>query len=139
VDTVFIKERKFIALNNKFVELLYHSKWDLYAEHKCKLTEKGKPSGYGTTSKTTSITSYSSISSSSGFYELTLPNIYEIEPYSYYWLKKNGELNRFISMAELKKFYEDKKDIFKAFVKEHRVKFDNQESIIQLIEYMESN
>ena len=27
IDTVFIKDRKFIILNNKFVELLHHSHW----------------------------------------------------------------------------------------------------------------
>lgn len=139
VDTVFIKDRKFIILNNKFVELIYHSKWDLYVEHKCKVKELGKPSGYGGTSKTTSITSYSPFYSKGRLYELKLPDSYEIKPYTYYWLKKNGELNKFINMRELKKLYKDKKDLFKAYVKKYGVKYDNQESIIQLIEHLESN
>lgn len=139
VDTVFIKDRKFIALNSKFFELLYHSKWDMYVEHKCKLNEPGKPSGYGGTSKTKSIKTYSSFYSEGTIYELKLPDGYEIEPYTYYWLKKNGELNRFINMRELKKLYKDKEDLFKAYVKKYGVKYDNQESIIQLIEYLESN
>jgi len=139
VDTVFIKDRKFIALNNKFLELLYHSKWDMYVEHKCRMNEPGKSSGYGGTSKTTSIKTYSRIYSEGNIHELKLPDGYEIEPYTYYWIKKNGELNRFINMRELKKLYKDKKDLFKAYVKKYGVKYDNQESIIQLIEYLESN
>ena len=139
VDTVFIKDRKFIALNNKFLELLYHSKWDMYVEHKCRVNEPGKPSGYGGTSKTTSIKTYSRIYSEGNIHELKLPDGYEIEPYTYYWIKKNGELNRFINMRELKKLYKDKKDLFKAYIKKYGVKYDNQESIIQLIEYLESN
>lgn len=138
IDTVFIKDRKFIALNGKFVELLYHSKWDLYLEHKCKLSEKGKPTGYGSTSKTTSITSYSSINSGGTTYELKLPDKYEAKPYSYYWLKKNGELYSFENMRDLKKFYKDKEDLFKAYVKKQGVKFDNQENVIQLVKYLES-
>ena len=42
-------------------------------------------------------------------------------------------------MMQLKKLYKDKKDLFKAYVKEHGEIYDNQESIIQLIEYLESN
>ena len=45
VDTVFVKDRKFIALNGVFVELLSQSKWDLYIEHECKMEEHGKSSG----------------------------------------------------------------------------------------------
>ena len=139
IDTVYIKDRKFIVLNENFVEFLYHSKWDLYIEHKCDVKEPGKPTGYGGTSKTTAVNSYSSFYSEGTVYDLKLPDGYETRPYTYYWLKKNGELNKFRNMRELKKLYKEKEDIFKAYVKKHRVKYDNQESIIQLIEYLETN
>ena len=139
IDTVFIRDRKFIALNSTFVEVLYHSKWDLYVEHKCKVEKQGKPSGYGGTSKTSAITSIASLSAEGNFYELKLPSNYEIEPYTYLWLKKNGELNKFRNMRELKNLYKEKEELFKPYVKKYGVKYDNQESIIQLIEYLESN
>ena len=139
IDTVFIKDRKFIVLNGKFVEYSYHSKCDIYVEHKCKVKEPGKPAGYGGTSKTASISAYSSLYSEGIIYELKLPDDYEVKPYTYYWLKKNGELSRFINMRQLKKLYKDKEDLFKAYVKKYGVKYENQESIIQLIEYLESN
>jgi hypothetical protein len=139
IDTVFIKDRKFIAFNSVFVELLSHSKWDLFIEHKCELEEPGQPSGYGGTSKTTAIKSYSSIYSEGNSYQLKLPEGYKSNPYTYYWIKKNGKLHKFTSMRELKKLYKDKKDLFKAYLKKYRVKYDDQEGIIQLIEYLESN
>lgn len=139
VDTVFIKDRKFFTLNNKFVEVIYHSKCELYAEHKCSAIEKGNVTAYGGTSETSATTSYSSINSDGRYYELELPENYRIEPYTYYWLKKNGELNMFINMKQLMKLYDDKKDLFKAYVKKHDVKYNNQESIVQLIEYLETN
>jgi hypothetical protein len=139
VDTVFIKDRKFFTLNNKFFELIYHSKCDLYAEQKCSMILPGQPAAYGGTSQTSSITSYSSINSGGRFYELELPEDYEIKPYTFYWLKKNGELNKFINMKQLMKLYDDKKDLFKAYVKKHDVKYDNQESIVQFIKYLETN
>jgi hypothetical protein len=139
VDTVFIEGRKFFTINKKFVELIFHSKCDLYAEHKCSLIEKGKPTAYGGTSETSATTSYSSIISDGRFYELELPENYRIEPYTCYWLKKNGELNKFISMKQLMKLYDDKKDIYKAYIKKHDVKYNNQVGIVQLIEYLETN
>jgi len=139
IDTVYIKDRKFVALNDQFVEFLYHSKWDLYVEHKCDVKEPGKQTGYGGTSKTAPVNSYSSFYSEGIFYELKLPDGYETRPYIYYWLKKNGELNKFKSMRELKKLYKEKEELFKPYVKKFGVKYGNQESIIQLIEYFESN
>ena len=140
VDTVFIKDRKFVALNGEFVELVYHSKWDLYVEHKCKVEEQGKPAGYGGTSQTGAATSVSSLYTQGRVvYDLKLPDDYKTKPYSIYWLKKNGELYKFMNMRELKKLYEDKKELFKKYLKINRVKYQDQEGIIQLIGYMESN
>ncbi len=139
IDTVFIKGRKFFTLNNKFVELIYHSKYDLYAEHKCRVNYPGTPDGYGGTSHTSSTTSYSSLYSTGTVYELELPDGYETKPYIIYWLKKNGELKKFANMKQLMKLYDDKKYLFKDYVKRNEVKYDNQEGIIQLINYLETN
>jgi hypothetical protein len=139
VDTIFIIDRKFFTLNKKFVELIFHSKCDLYAEHKCNLIEKGKQAAYGGTSETSATTSYSSLVSDGRFYELELPDNYRIDPYTTYWLKKNDELNKFVSIKQLMKLYDDKKDLFKAYIKNHDVKYKNQLSIVQLIEYLENN
>jgi len=139
VDTVFIKGRKFFKLNNIFIEFIYHSKIDLYAEHKCSVKQPGKPAGYGGTSETSAITSYSSYLSGGVVYELKLPNGYETKPYNFYWLKKNGGLNRFMNMRQLMKLYDDKEDLFKAYTKKNEVIFNNQESIVQLIKYLETN
>lgn len=140
VDTVFIKDREFVVLNGKFVELAYHSNYDLYVEHKCNVQDQGKPSGYGGTTQTGAITSISSLYAQGRvFYDLKLPDEFKTDPYVIYWLKKNGVLNEFINMRELKKFYEDRKDLLKKYLKSNRVKFEDQASITQMIEYLESN
>jgi hypothetical protein len=139
IDTIFINDRKFVPLNSKFVELVHHQKWDLYVEFKCKAEPPGKPSGYGGTSKTSAISSYSSILSEGYAYELKLPDGYTLDPYVHYWLNKSGDINKFTNMRELKKMFEEKEDLFKTYQKEHRVKYEDQESIIQFIKYLESN
>ena len=138
IDTVFIKDRKFIVLNGKFVECLHQSGWDLYVEYKCRLREPAKASGYGTTSETAAVESYSSLHYGGQVYDLKLPD-YEVDPYFYYWLNRDGEISRFINMKQLKKLYKDRKDSLKEYMKDNDVGYDNKQSIIQLIDYLESN
>jgi hypothetical protein len=139
IDTVFIRNRKFFILNDKFVELILRSTIDLYAEHKCKLIPPGKPAGYGGTSETSAVSTYSSLSSGGRVYDLKLPDDYRVEPYIFYWLKRKGELNKFTSIKQLMKLYEDKADLCKTYVKKNNVKYNDQESIVQFIRYLDSN
>ena len=137
IDTVFVMERKFVLQDGKVVELIHHAKWDLFVEYKCKIKDPGKASGYGGVTKTGAIQEYASITSHSDVYNLQLPKGYEVAPYFYYWLNRNEQLTRFISLRELKKLYQDKKEDCKAFIKKHNIKYNNQQGVIQLIEYLE--
>jgi len=139
IDTVFIRDRKFFVLNNEFTELVYHSTWDLYAGHKCRINDPGKPVGYGGTSQTSAVTSYSSYRADGRVYELKLPDSYEVKPYIVYWLMKDGKLTKFISIRQLMKLFKEKKDLAKAYIKKYNVKYDDQKSIVQFINYLEKN
>ncbi|MDH3322958.1 MAG: hypothetical protein OEM04_08205 [Flavobacteriaceae bacterium] len=139
IDTVYIKNRKFFRMNDKFVELLYHSNTDLYAEYRCHLEYPGKPDGFGGTSQTTSSRTYSNVMSGMLIYQLSLPEGYKTTPYTYYWLKKNGELHKFKNLKQLTKLYPEKKDLYKSYTKQHEVKFNDQESVAQLVKYLDAN
>lgn len=137
IDTVFIRDRKFVVLNDKFVECLHQAAWELYAEHKCRVRQTGKASGYGTTSETAAIDSYSSLDYGGKFYDLNLPG-YEVAPYFIYLLTRQGEISKFANMKQLKRLYEEKKNMIKAYRKDHDVAYDNRQSIVQLIDFLES-
>lgn len=137
VDTIYVDGRRFFPLEGKFVEILYHNKYDLYACHKCSVVDPGKPAAYGGTSQTSSITSYSSISSGGQVYELSLPDGFTTKPYTEYWLKKEGKLAHVITMRQLSRQFEEKSDQFKKFAKEHKSNFEDLQSIIDLVRYME--
>ena len=138
IDTIFVKDRKFFLLNGKFLELLYHSKYDLYAEHKCSIKDPGKPSGYGGSSQTSATSIYSSYFSGGKVYDMKLPESVETKPFTIYWLKKDGLLIKFISIRQLSKSFEEKSSQFKAYVKEKDVRYDDQESLIGLIRFLSS-
>ena len=137
IDTVYIEDRKFFPLQDKFVELIYHNKFELYAAHKCSVIEPGKPAAYGGTSQTSSTTSYSSLVAGGLAYQLKLPDGYTTKPYTNYWLKRDGKMSLFISLRQLSKLFDDKSDRYKKYVKEHKVVYDKQENLVELIKYME--
>ena len=140
IDTVLIQDRKFVVLNNKFVELIYHSSWQLLIEHKCKVEEEGPSTGYGGTSQTSAVTSVSETTVDGRYvYNLTLPEGYKTKPYIYYWIKKDTHIYYCRSMKELKKLFVDKKDLVKKYSKSHRVRYNEPETITGLIAYLESS
>ena len=138
IEEIYIEKRKFIPLQNKFVEIIYQNIFELYAAHKCSLIDPGKPAAYGGTSQTSATTSYSSIMAGGQIYQLALPEGIGTKSYTNYWLKKDDKVNSFISLRQLSKLFDDKADLFKKYVKEHKVTYENQESIVELIKYMEN-
>jgi len=120
------------------LELILHSPYDLYADHKCKVKDPGTPSGYGGTSQTAATTTYSMLLSKGQAYELKLPERIETNPYVEYWLKKDGKLTKFTSLNQLSKIFDDKSVEFKKYTKEHRVSYNKQQSLIDLIRFLSS-
>ncbi len=139
VDTVFIEGRKFFVLNGRFAELIYRSGYELYAEYRCDVKYPGKPAGYGGTSETSSVSTYSGVYSGGVLYELKLPDDFKIKPYIIYWLKKDGEINKFVNLKQLNKIFSDRKDLIKEYISSNKTDFNDRESLIRLIRYLESD
>lgn len=139
IDTIYIEGRIFVPYQKKFIELIHHNLYELYAVHKCSLIDPGKPAAYGGTSQTSSSTSFSSFSSGGQLYELSLPEGYGTKPYTEYILLKDGKYNSFLTIKQLSKLFEDQSVLFKEYTKSHKVKYENQESIVGLICFLEQH
>ncbi len=139
IDTIYIAGRKFFPLNGKFLEALYRSKYDLYAEHKCSVNDPGKPSGYGTSSQLGAATTYKSYFSGNRVYEMTLPASIDTTPFTIYWLKKDNELVKFVSLKQLLKEFPEKSSLYKKFIKEKGISYDDTKSLIRLVKFMALN
>lgn len=139
IDTVFVSGKKFVPLNGKLYDLIYHSKYELYAEHKCKLNDPGKPAGYGTSSQLGAASTYSTYFSGNRVYEMTLPETVETNPYTVYYLKKDGALIKFVSLKFLLKEFPEKSGSAKKFIRENSVSYDDPESLVKLVKFLESN
>ena len=140
IDTVFVSDEKSIRLNNKFVKIIIDEpEIDLFVEHKCRLIPPGKPAAYGGTSQTSSTTSYSSIMSDGKVYNLKLPDDYKVIPYNVFWINRNGKLQSFSNIGQLKRIYRDKKKIIDNYLKKNDVKLTNEKSIEDTVIFMENN
>jgi hypothetical protein len=139
IDTVYVGNRKFIPKDNSFIELLFKSKYSLFADYKSKMKDPGKPAGYGTTSQTSAITTYSKYFSNGRVYEMQLPEGFETQSSIVYWLDKDGKMDEFLSIRQLSKLFKDKEGDFKTYTKKIDVNYDDQKSIIELIRYLDAN
>ena len=136
-DSIVIHGRRFVPIGDRFLELLYDSDYQVFAEHKCRVDMPGKPVGYGSTSRTSSVRTISSLQSDGVYYQLTLPDDYKVHPFKDYWIKKEGELTQFTNMRQLRRMYRNQRAAFNDFVSEHNVTYDDPESLILLINYLE--
>lgn len=135
VDTVFIQGRKFIPSGKIFLELLLKSNVPLFAKYTCTVTPPGKPSGYGGTSQTSSITVIDQLFSKGRAYEMELPADYIVTPNTDYLLFKNGEFTRISNINQVIKTFPEKGSQIKEYNKNRKTDFKNQLDVISLIAF----
>jgi len=139
IDTIFVSDKKFVPVAGRIFELLYRSKYELFAEHKCKLSDPGKPAGYGTSSQLGATSTYSSYFSGNRVYEMTLPETVETNPYTIYYLRKDGKLYKFVSLKFLLKEFREESAKAKKFIKDNDVSYDDEASLVKLVRFLEQN
>lgn len=138
IDSVVIQTRKFIRFDGKFVEVLASKDYTLYAEYKCNVTYPPRSTGPGRTSQTSSSEQYSTLGQFGVFYELKLPDGFKIRPYIFYWIKSNGQWNKFKSFKQLQKFYPEQKSNIKEYLKKYDPEILSINDVSRLIHFLEN-
>ena len=138
VVMVNIGNRKFYPFNNKEFteELLMTGKQNLRVRYKGNAAQHSKKGAYGTSSSTSSITSYSSISSDNRQYNLTVSeNILVTVNYFYYLVGTNGKHTLIKNVKSFTKQFPAYRTQIETFVKEHKTKFNNEEDLKTLLKF----
>ncbi len=138
VDTIFLNDRKFVLHNKKFMEILHQDDFTLLAYYKCKVIPPGKPAGYGGTSQTSSVDSYSSLSSGGRMYDLKLPDDFEIKPFNIYYLQDGDGWKEWRTMRQLKNHFKKNKKQLDEYLKDQKVDFDDAAAMLRLICFMKT-
>ncbi len=130
LDTAYIDDRKFIRLDNKFLELCYHSKnIILLVQYKCNITYSSSlsylPIGFRRDDR--QITSYSTRAS----------HQYTVDEYKTYWIKKDGILYKVTSQYDFKRIFTDQKKQLRKYIVKHDVDFNDTKEVEALVRYLD--
>lgn len=137
VDKVNINDRKFIPLNKKFYEVLVNSVSPLLLEFTATISEPGVSTGYGGTSTITASSSFKTLISTGGAYDLKLPDGFTVIPGYTYWIMKDGKLEKAGSKKQFIKIFPRKKEIANDFIKKNDTNFSKRDDVISLIKQIE--
>ncbi|XOV93488.1 MAG: hypothetical protein ACFHWX_02020 [Bacteroidota bacterium] len=131
IDTIYMEERKFVRMDNKFLEFLDQSvDATLYVQHKCNVIYHeggGKYVGVGTGPR------YQIIRQNESFFQ----GDYSVEPYLIYWIRKDNVMNEITTLSDLKKVYSRQKAKLNKYIRNNKVEFEDTNQLMKLIGYLE--
>lgn len=133
VDTVFIQDRVFIPVGKIFYEMAVNAKTPLLIQHTCSVIPPGKPSGYGTTSQTSSVDVINSMVQSGKVYDLQMSGEFTIIPSSSFFLKTNEKFVRITNARQVINVFPEKEEGIKDFIKQNKTDFKNRQDLSELI------
>jgi len=138
VDTIIFADRQFVPFKEIFYEVLVNAPVSLFIQHKSTLIDPGQPSGYGGRSNTSAIDRVSILQSNNHYYNLPLPDEYNIVPSNVFWIRKDYQMFSFLNKRQLLKIFPEKSGEINEFISQHRLKTDNRDDMIILIQYYNS-
>lgn len=136
IDTVYLNNMVFLPADNKFLELAVTGKIDLLVQFSGTARVEGEEVGYGSTSQTSRVSSMSSISGSGGIYKLDPPDNIKISRNITYFVKQDGELERFVNERAFMRLFRDKRKQIKEYISENNLDFDNYVDVVQAVAWL---
>lgn len=135
IDTVYMANRTFIPFEKGFYELALTGPATLFIQHKAYSESIGVPTGYGARSQTTSYNYVKMIFGGNGAINLKFPDEFRIVDDTEYWVRKEGVMHNFDSKRQFLKIFPEKEKELNQFIGKNKVNFDNNQSVIKLVEY----
>lgn len=136
IDTVYLNNMVFLPADDKFLELAVTGKIDLLVQFSGTARVAGEDVGYGSTSETSRVTSMSSITSSGALYQLDLPDNIKISRNITYYVKQDGELERFVNERAFMRLFREKRKQIKEYINENNLDFDNYGDVVQTVAWL---
>ena len=133
VDTIYFQKKKFIPYENFFLEIAFEDKIALGIQHRSNLQAPGKPVGYGGTSELASANYMTGIELSTGYFNLKIPEGYEVRYSPFYWVKRDDIWQKFISAKQFVKIFSEYSNELNQFIKKNRIKFDRSDDVAKLV------
>jgi hypothetical protein len=127
VDTVFIKDGRFIPFHETFMEMLSKGPVSLLVTHSCKLVPSGKPGGNNSSSKPP-VANGGPIT-----YALKVPDNYLVLPVKEFYLQQSGDPVKALSSKQFTKLFKSKEKVIENYIKTNDVHFDRIDDMKKLM------
>jgi len=131
-DTVYLNNNLFVYHEGVFLEVMQKGKLPFYIQYRGELIQPPRPAGYGTTSQLTSSNVLSGINTPSGYYNLKLPEGFNVRSSYAYWVKIDGLMSGFLGQRQFLKLFPQDASRLKKFIKDSKIRFDRPEDVKKL-------
>jgi len=138
IDTVYLQNRRFVFVDKVFYEVVASGKVTLYIQHKSRYSEKGTPTAYGMSTKTSANYKYSSVQTGNQVRFLEIPDNVTVTPAIVYWANINGEMKKFTSQNQFIKLFPGSEEKIKEYIKVNNIDLKSREGLMNLGNFINS-
>ena len=135
IDTVFMGSGKFVPVNKAFYEVIMEGTLPLFIQHKSNAEPAGVTKGYGLTSQTSGGQYQRQVYGATGIVSLSVPDNFKIVDDSYYWVKKDGEMQKFNGKRQFLKIFKDKEKEITAYIDKESISFKKKFDVMRLVSF----
>jgi hypothetical protein len=135
MDTIYLQNKKFIPQDKIFLEVVMSGRIPFFIQHKADLMSPGKPAAYGGTSQTTATTSITTLHTSSGTYNMKLPDDFTVRPSPVYWIIVKGKMEKFVNERQFLKAFGSNQPEIRKYINSNKIRFEKTDDVIRLINY----
>jgi hypothetical protein len=137
-DIRYIAAQDTFFYDNGYIELLSEGRLRVGLEQYIKIKDVLKTGAFGTTARSVSVDSYSSVSTNGITYNLVPNEDIELEKMmEYYLMPSSGGFIPFTKKNVMQLFPQDEDNI-KAYIKTNKVNFDSRDSLLKFADYLNS-
>ena len=139
IDTVFLRNRRFIPVDNVFYEVVAKGPVSILIQHKSRYAPTGSATAYGMTSHTLGPTAVGTIRGGNQVRNLDIPPNVKISPATVYWASVNGEMQRFTNERQFIKFFPaDRAEKIREFIRASNIDLKSPDDLARLGKFCNS-
>ncbi|MFH0842034.1 MAG: hypothetical protein V1903_05365 [Bacteroidota bacterium] len=141
IDTIYLENRVFIPVGNKFYEVLSTGLVTFFLQNKSSFAPKGSEVGYGVTSRSVGPTKLQRFELSDVMYQsgevvyIDLPPDVDITHASVYWVNKDDNMEEFSTKKQFLLLFPEFRTELDEYIKKENINIKSREDVIRLGNY----
>jgi hypothetical protein len=141
IDSIYLENRVFVPIENRFYEVLSGGSVTFFIQNKCKSTPKATDIGYGVKSGSIGASQHKRFEMNEVMFQsaqvvyIDLPPNIDIAPASVFWVMKNNKLEKFSNKKQFLKIFPEHKSEIEKYIEKENIKISSREDVIRLGNY----